>query len=93
MPDKKIHEHLVFFYGDGCSHCMKMEVHLDCLEKEEGIFVCKMEVWNNKENEKMLEECDKEPCGGVPFFINKKTGKTICGEAEYHEIKSWAKGE
>ena len=57
------------------------------------ITVCRLEVWNNKENEKKLEQCDKgkDPCGGVPFFINTKTGCTICGEAEYEEIKEWAK--
>lgn len=86
-------QELLFFYGEGCPHCKKMEVHLDRLESE-GVSVVRLEVWNNEENSKKLEECDSDSkCGGVPFFLNKKTGKTICGEVEYEEILSWAKGE
>lgn len=29
-------------------------------------------------------------CGGVPFFLNQITGKTICGKATYKELKNWA---
>lgn len=86
-------EHLIFFYGSECSHCLKMEPLLDRLEKEEGVTVSRFEVWHNKDNEKKLEELDTESCGGVPFFVNTKTGQTICGEAEYEEIKEWAKGQ
>ena len=49
-----------------------------------------MEVWDNEENAKLMESLDKEPCGGIPFFLNKKTGKTICGEVSYQELKDWA---
>ena len=50
----------------------------------------RLEVWHNKENLEQLEELDKDFCGGVPFFINTKTGKWICGEASYKELKDWA---
>lgn len=84
---------LLFFYGDGCPHCKKMEAHLDQLDGE-GLSVTRLEVWNDEGNAKRLEECDPESdCGGVPFFLNTSTGKTICGEASLEEIKSWAKGE
>jgi len=83
---------LIFFYGDECPHCIKMELLIDKLEKE-GVTIEKLEVWNNEENMKKLEDMDKEPCGGVPFFINTKTNKTICGEGTIDEIRSWAKGE
>lgn len=86
-------ENLLFFYGSECPHCIKMEAHLDRLDKEEGIQVSRLEVWHNEENGKKLEELDTVSCGGVPFFINKNTGKTICGETQYEEILSWAKGE
>lgn len=90
MTEKK---DLLFFYGSECPHCQKMEAFLLRLEKEEGIKVVRLEVWHNEENEKKLEELDPIPtCGGVPFFINTNTGKTICGETEYEDIKSWAKG-
>jgi len=54
-----------------------------------------VEVWHNKENDKILENLDKgeNMCGGVPFFLNQNTNKTICGEASYKEIKNWAEGK
>ena len=38
----------------------------------------------------MMGELDKgeNMCGGVPFLLNQNTGKTICGEATYKEIKN-----
>jgi hypothetical protein len=59
------------------------------------VNIKKMEVWNNKENDEMMMELDKgdDMCGGVPFFLNQNTSKTICGEATYEEIKKWAKGK
>ena len=38
-------------------------------------------------------EIDKGRCGGVPFFYNKKTGKFICGAADYDGLKKWAIGK
>lgn len=87
MNEKK----LLFFYGLECEHCIETEKNVDKLISE-GIKIEKMEVWHNMENDKILEELDNE-CGGVPFFINQKTGKTICGEASYKEIKKWAEGK
>ena len=61
----------------------------------EGSFnIKKIEVWHNKENDAMLEKLDvgDDKCGGVPFFLNQKTGKTICGGSTYKEIKNWAEG-
>lgn len=91
MQDKE----LLFFYGTECPHCIRMEKILDKLIKEEGVTVRKIEIWHNEENNKLLEklDCESEPCGGVPFFLNKKTCKTICGETTYKELKEWAKGE
>ncbi len=82
--------HLLFFYGDGCPHCKRMEVHLDKLESDHGVKVSKHETWNNEDNIAFMETLDKEPCGGVPFFCNTKTGKTICGEASFEEVQDWA---
>lgn len=85
-------EHLLFFYGQDCEHCKVMEQQVQKL-KDEGIEITHLEVWNNEENEKLMESLDTEPCGGIPFFLNKKTGKTICGEVSYEELKAWAMGE
>ncbi len=83
--------HLLEFYGTECPHCVDMHVLVEQMEKEEGIKVEAIEVWHNKENAALIKECDKDgECGGVPFFINKNTGKTICGEATYEELKAWA---
>jgi hypothetical protein len=60
------------------------------LEQEEGINIAKLEVWHNEANATVMKEYDKGYCGGVPFFYNKKTGKWICGEAEYERLKKWA---
>ena len=82
--------HLLEFYGTECPHCVDMHALVERLEKEEGIKVEALEVWHNEENAKRLEELDKTFCGGVPFFYNEKTGKWICGEADYQELKDWA---
>ncbi len=82
--------HLLEFYGEECPHCQKMKELTTRLEKEKGLTVERIEVWHSEENVKKMEELDKEPCGGVPFFANTKTGKTICGEATYEELEKWA---
>jgi hypothetical protein len=60
------------------------------LEGEENVNVAKLEVWHNEANAKVMKEYDKGYCGGVPFFFNKKTGKWICGSADYEGLKKWA---
>lgn len=87
MNEKK----LLFFYGLECEHCIETEKNVDKLITE-GVDIKKIEVWHNMENDKLLGELDNE-CGGVPFFLNQQTGKTICGEASYKEIKKWAEGK
>jgi len=85
-------KNLLFFYGLECPHCISSEKFVDQFISE-GLDIKKIEVWHNKENDKMLEELDKgdDCCGGVPFFLNQNNGQTICGEASYEEIKTWAK--
>jgi len=82
---------LLEFYGTECPHCISMHELVKKLEAEEGIKTEKYEVWHNEENQKKMEEYDKDLCGGVPFFYNTKSGKYICGEASYEELKNWAK--
>ena len=60
------------------------------LEEEEHVNVAKLEVWHNEANANRMKQYDKGYCGGVPFFFNQKTGKWICGEADYERLKKWA---
>jgi hypothetical protein len=93
-------EKLLFFYGLECPHCRKMEKLVDRLNLE-GYTIKKVETWHDKENEKLFERLDKEcavreggeECGGVPFFMNQKSGKFICGEVSYKKLKDWADGK
>ena len=62
-------------------------------EKEEGIKIKKFETWHNPENEKLRAKIDAGRCGGVPFFVNQKTGVVICGATSYENLKMWAKGK
>ena len=82
---------LLEFYGQECPHCMKMMPLVEQIESKLGVTVEKYEVWHDKANIEKMKEYDKDLCGGVPFFINTKTGKYICGEASYEELKKWAK--
>jgi len=81
---------LLEFYGKECPHCIKMMSLVENLEKELGVKVEKYEVWHDKVNLEKMKEYDKDYCGGVPFFINTKTQKYICGEASYEDLKKWA---
>jgi glutaredoxin-related protein len=91
MEEKK---ELLFFYGEECPHCIEIEKIVDRLNIE-GFNIRKIEVWHNKENDLLMEELDKGDCfcGGVPYLLNQKTNKIICGEATYKQIKSWAEGK
>jgi len=85
---------LLFFYGLECPHCIIVEKYVDQLISE-GVNIKKIEIWHNEENDKLMYDLDvgENMCGGVPFFLNQITGKTICGEATYKEIKSWAESK
>lgn len=81
---------LLEFYGTECPHCIVMEPLVEKLEKEEGVKVQKFEVWHNEKNAQAFQKIDNGRCGGVPFFINKKTGRFICGSTDYASLKKWA---
>lgn len=84
--------HLLHFYGKECPHCDKVRPAIDAFEKKTGQPVERIEVWHDKENEKLLLSYDVgEECGGVPFFVNTKNNKTICGEASVEDLEEWAK--
>lgn len=74
------------FYGETCPHCLDMQPIVAEVEKEKGVTFEKLEVWNNEENAKKLEEIDRGRCGGVPFFYNDANGKYICGACGKDEL-------
>lgn len=80
------------FYGETCPHCIAMKPLVEKLVAELGVQVEQYEVWGNSENAKQAQELDGGVCGGVPFFINTETGKTICGSTDYESLKAWAQG-
>src|SRR3989344_6726535 len=81
---------LLFFYGEECSHCHKMLPLVQKLEKEAGINIEKLETWHDEKNQGKLRDCDKQLCGGVPFFFNTESKNFLCGENSYEKLKEWA---
>jgi len=67
-----------------------MKPLVERLEKEEGVEVKKYEVWHDENNVREMEKYAKASCLGVPFFFNTDTNASICGEADYKELKKWA---
>jgi len=82
---------LLEFYGDECPHCKRMEPLIDKLAAE-GLKVERYETWHDEKNAAMMEKYDRGLCGGVPFFFNTDSGKSICGATDYDSLKAWAQG-
>lgn len=87
----EIENHLLVFYGTECPHCDKMFKLVERLEKENNLKIQRIEIWHNEENTRLMENYDKDNCGGVPFFYNTKTKAWLCGEVEYQELLDWVK--
>ncbi|MEK7665496.1 MAG: thioredoxin domain-containing protein [Patescibacteria group bacterium] len=78
---------LLEFYGKECPHCISMAPIIEKLIKD-GIKIEQHEVWHDQKNAKLMEEYDKGLCGGVPFFYNTETKKSICGGASEDDLRS-----
>lgn len=63
------------------------------LEKEINVKVKRYEVWHDSDNAKLMQQYDRDFCGGVPFFYNKRTDEWICGATSYEKLKEWAKSK
>ncbi len=83
---------LIEFYGKECPYCLKMAPFVKDLRKNLGVTVEQYEVWHDDANLKKFREYDKAFCGGVPFFLNTETGKSICGETTYEDLVKLANG-
>lgn len=77
------------FYGKECSHCVAVAPVVERL-KSEGMEIEQYEVWHNEEHAARQREYDRGRCNAVPFFVNTKTDRFICGEADYDELKALA---
>ena len=90
-PVKQVQaDYLIMFHGRDCLHCRNMDPVVARLEKETGLKITKLEVWNDEKNAELLRKTDQGMCNGVPFFWNSKTKKWFCGEADYETLKDWA---
>ena len=88
----KKYGHVIEFYGETCPHCMAMKPVIEELEKDTGAKIEKLEVWNNEENARKMEEYNDiigEACGGlpgVPAFVNTETKQALCGAHDKEDI-------
>lgn len=79
--------HLLEFFGRECPHCQSMSGLVSRL----SVPVCRLEVWHNSENMKVLQTIDKHiKCGGLPFYYNLKTGQYVCGATTFYNLSLWA---
>ena len=85
-------ESLLAFYGTECYHCHNMDPLIERAEKELNVKITRLEVWHNEDNARLMQKLDAD-CGGVPYFYNEKTKKSICGEVPYETFKKWALGK
>lgn len=83
---------LIKFYGEGCSFCHQMEPLDERLEKELGVKLKRLEVWNNEENQKKMMTL-QTGCQGVPIYYNEQSKMVLCGAVDYEVLKRWAKGK
>jgi hypothetical protein len=64
------------------------------LERSLGRRITHLETWEDESNQKQYDSVGGATlCGGVPFFYNLETGKSICGAAPCEALVKWAKGK
>ncbi|MCC7289218.1 thioredoxin family protein [bacterium] len=91
-------DHIIEFYGETCPHCISIRPIIESLEKELGLEIRKLEVWNDADNQKLMEEYSEiisEACGGfaaVPSFVNTKTRQALCGVHDKADIQKLIEG-
>ncbi|TAK96503.1 hypothetical protein EPO05_01735 [Patescibacteria group bacterium] len=78
---------IVYFYGDGCSHCEVLSKFLEDNKVAEKVPFQKLEVWKNLRNQKLLMEAVKRcqidtSAGGVGVPFVYARGKCFVGEVE-----------
>ncbi|MBI4086751.1 hypothetical protein HY416_02080 [Candidatus Kaiserbacteria bacterium] len=90
-------KYIVEFYGATCPYCREIEPAVGRLEREDGVTVERLEVWNNAGNAAQMEalaDLYEAECGGdmvVPSFYDPATARLICNPGSYERLKTWAK--
>ena len=85
--------HLVEYYGTECVHCNEMAPMIEAMERELNVTITRKEVWHDSANQAEFLQVAEGKCQGVPFFINTKSGKFICGATSAEKLKEWALSE
>jgi thiol-disulfide isomerase/thioredoxin len=87
---------IIQFYGEKCPFCIAIEEAVERLVLENGIDVERLEVWNNEDNKKRMEEIRslyEAECGGnmiVPSFYDPASDRLICNPESYETLRDWA---
>ena len=84
---------LVFFFGGRCPFTERVGPEVVCLQRILGRKITRLEVWEDEKNQAQYEASGGASCGGVPYFYNSTTGKSVCGAAPCAHLVKWAKGE
>lgn len=79
---------LVFFWGDGCSHCEKVEEYIKSNNIDNKIKINRKEVFKNKNNSQEFKETVNKNCPeivgtdgiGVPVAFDPITKKCYQGD-------------
>ncbi len=78
----------IFFYGDGCPHCLNVEQFVTDNKVEEKFKFEKLEVYNHQNNVVLMQKYTTK-CGlsgdramGVPLFWDGPTAQCYSGDAE-----------
>jgi len=94
MTDPSREGDLFYFYNPSCPWTKKATPEVDslnsALEKEGSNKVVELNV-RVKENYQLYEAVNGHTtCGGVPFFYNRATNRSICGFVQAEVLKNWA---
>lgn len=87
--------HIIMFCGATCPYCHAIVPALDRLEKEDGVVIERLEVWNHPENRKRMDALKhlyEKECGGnmiVPSFYDPATERLLCNPGSYEKLKAW----
>lgn len=86
---------VIEFYGETCPYCAAVAPAVNRLEREDGVNVLRLEVWNNEENKARMEALRplyEKHCDGnmvVPSFYEEATGRLICNPSSYGVLYAW----
>jgi len=69
---------LLMFTGDDCAHCDEMEPYLQFFERKLHKNIARLNVWRSNKFYRLFKDTDSG-CGGLPYFYNRKSKKSICG--------------